>query len=140
MRRFARLALIGWSLAGPVAPGRAEAAPPALVCGDPPLEPAVQDGRSTPPWGKPDRPLPRLVPQPFKTFTEPSVLENPARAKVPAAFILTVDRGRRPEDDPFFPAAERAKARGWPVTVREGSHCVMQTRPEETATLIAGLR
>lgn len=103
---------------------------------DPPIEPSVKAGLYPPAWVKPDRPPPRLVPQPFKTFTEPLVLRNPALAKIPASYILTVDKGRKPEDDTFFRSAERAKARGWPVTIMEADHYPMLLQPEATADLL----
>src|SRR5688572_13226061 len=45
-----------------------------------------------PPWVKPDQPPPRDVPQSLKTFTDPIVLKNEAARKLPATYILTVEK------------------------------------------------
>jgi pimeloyl-ACP methyl ester carboxylesterase len=85
---------------------------------------------------KPAEPPPRFVLQPLKTFTEPISLKNPAAAKVPGAFILTVPKGQRPENDTFYDSSERARARGWPVHIMEATHFPMLLQPEATAELI----
>jgi pimeloyl-ACP methyl ester carboxylesterase len=104
------------------------------------LEGMTKEGFIIPFWVKPDRPFPKDVPHPLKTFTETLSLKNPAAAKVPATYILTVDPGAKPEDDMFFPSAERAKARGWPVIIMEADHVPNWRKPEETAQLLLGLK
>ncbi|MDI1249605.1 MAG: alpha/beta fold hydrolase [Lacunisphaera sp.] len=108
--------------------------------GAPEIEKMAKDGFVIPGWVKPDKPFPKDVPHPLKTFTDPIVLKNPAAAKIPATYILTVDKGKQPEDDDFFAAAERARARGWPVIIMEGDHVVNWRQPEATAELLNGLR
>lgn len=106
-----------------------------------PIEPATRDGFIAPWWVKPGRLPPVDVPQPLKTFTEPIVLKNQsAAAKIPATYILTVDPGKKPEDDDFFPFAERARARGWKVIIMEADHVPQWRKPEATAEILAGLR
>jgi pimeloyl-ACP methyl ester carboxylesterase len=104
------------------------------------IEKMAKDGFIIPGWVKPDKPFPKDVPHPLKTFTDPIVLKNPAAAKIPATYILTVEKGKKPEDDDFFFAAERARARGWPVIIMEGDHVVNWRQPEATAELLNGLR
>lgn len=104
------------------------------------IEKMTRDGFVIPTWVKPDKPFPKDVPHPLKTFTDPIVLKNPAAAKIPATYILTVDKGKRPDDDDFFAASERARARGWPVIIMEGDHVVNWRQPEATAELLNGLR
>jgi len=89
---------------------------------------------------KPDAPPPRYAPQPLKTFTEPIALKNPAAAMVPGTFILTVAKGHRAEDDTFYYSSERARERGWPVLIMEGSHFPMLLQPEALADLLLGIR
>jgi len=101
------------------------------------IESMTQDGMIVPSWVKPGKPFPKDVPHPLKTFTDPIVLKNPAAAKVPATYILTVDKGKKPEDDDFYPSAERARARGWPVLIMEANHVPMWYLPEETAALLS---
>jgi len=102
----------------------------------PQLDAMTKDGFLIPSWFKPAVSFPRNVPQPRKTFTERIVLRNPALAKIPASYILTVEKGGKPEDDTFFGSKERAETRGWPVHIMEANHFPMLTQPEATADLI----
>ncbi len=103
------------------------------------IEQMTKDGMIIPSWVKPDKGLPKDVPHPLKTFTDPIVLKNPAAAKVPATYILTVDKGKKPEDDDFYAFYERARARGWPVLIMEANHVPMWYLPEETAQLLESI-
>lgn len=105
------------------------------------IEKMARDGFIIPGWVKPDKPFPKDVPHPLKTFTDPIVLKNQAAAaKIPATYILTVEKGTRPEDDDFYAASERARARGWPIIIMEGDHVPNWHQPEALAELLAGLR
>ena len=95
-----------------------------------------KDGFIIPNWVKPGKQPPLDVPHPMKTFTDPIVLKNPAAAKVPGTYILTVEKGKKPEDDDFYASSERAKARGWPVLIMEADHVPMWRQPEATAALL----
>ena len=101
------------------------------------IEAMTKDGMIVPSWVKPDKPFPKDVPHPLKTFTDAIVLKNPAAAKVPATYILTVEPGKKPEDDDFFAFAERARVRGWPVLIMEANHVPMWYLPEATAELLS---
>lgn len=104
-----------------------------------PVEQMVKDGFIIPTWVKPGKPFPIDVPHPLKTFTDPIGLKNPAAAKIPGTYILTVEKGKRPEDDDFFAFAERARARGWPVLIMEADHVPNWRQPEATAALLLGI-
>ncbi len=105
------------------------------------IEKMSKDGFIVPNWVKPGKPFPLDVPHPLKTFTDSIVLKNQAAAaKIPATYILTVEKGKRPEDDDFYAASERAKARGWLVLLMEGDHNPHWRQPEALAGLLAGLR
>jgi len=83
------------------------------------------------------KPVPHIVPQSEKTFTEPIKLEHQDEARrVPTTYILTVDKGKTPDQDMFFRYYERAKARGWKTEIMEGPHVVHITQPVETAHLL----
>lgn len=84
------------------------------------ITPMIRDGFIVPPWLKADQPYPRDVPQSLKTFTEPIVLKNEAAKKLPATYILTMEKGAKTDD--FSPHADRAKARGWTVLQLEADH------------------
>ncbi len=75
-----------------------------------------------PAWVKPDQPPPHDVPQPLKTFTEAIVLKNQAAFKLPATYILTVEKGKEAKDDDFYSQSVRAKERGWPVLQLTADH------------------
>ena len=66
--------------------------------------------------------------QPILTFTEPIELDNPEAARLPAAFILTVERGKEADDFDVF--ADRARDRGWQVVEMEGGHNPQWFQPE----------
>ncbi|MDP3072882.1 MAG: alpha/beta hydrolase family protein [Opitutaceae bacterium] len=100
----------------------------------------LKDGFLIRPEVKPGSPVPHLVPHPFKTFTETIALKNPAAAKVPGTVILTVAKGRRPEDDTFWFSTVRARERGWPVHIMEATHFPMLLQPEATAALLMNTR
>jgi pimeloyl-ACP methyl ester carboxylesterase len=81
-----------------------------------------------PNWVEEGEKPPVDVPQPILTFTEPIVLGNPEAAKLPAAFLLTVEAGK--ETDTFDVFSDRARDRGWEVVEMEGSHNPHWFQPE----------
>jgi pimeloyl-ACP methyl ester carboxylesterase len=77
---------------------------------------------------------PYNVPQPAKTLSQPVSLQHQDQvAKIPTVYILTVDRGARPESDTFYKFYQRAQARGWFAEIMEGPHTVNVSAPTETA-------
>lgn len=92
-----------------------------------------------PPWVKPDQPPPHDVPQALKTFTDPIVLKNEAARKLPATYILTVEKGKEPKDDDFFSQSQRAKERGWSMLQLTSDHNPQWSAPEALATMLAGI-
>lgn len=102
------------------------------------VKPMIKDGFLVPFWLKPGQPPPGDVPQPLKTFTEPVSWKNPAAKRLPATYILTVDKGA--QDDDFTPFAERAKERGWTVLTMEGDHNVQWSAPAALVQLLGGAR
>ncbi len=98
----------------------------------------TRDGFLIPFWVRPDKPHPFDVPHPLKTFTDPVELKNPAAQKIPALYILTVEPGKQPEEDEFWPFAERARARGWPVVEMAGDHNPQWRQPAATVEVLAG--
>lgn len=101
------------------------------------LDRPIRDGFVIPDWLKGTEPLPHDVPHPLKTFNEHIALKNQEVARrLPTTYILTVDPGKQPEDDAFFPFYERAKARGWTTQIMEGDHNVQTTRPQELVKLL----
>jgi hypothetical protein len=68
------------------------------------------------------------VPQPLKTFTETLTLTSEAARRIPATYILTIEKGAK--DDDFSPYAERARGRGFAVETLESDHNPQWSAPE----------
>ena len=97
----------------------------------------VKNGFVIPTWVTNNTPLPHDVPQSDKTFSEPITLTNQAVAqKLPTTYILTVDKGKSPEQDDFYRFYERARARGWTTCIMEGDHNVQRSHPNELVRLL----
>jgi pimeloyl-ACP methyl ester carboxylesterase len=96
----------------------------------------LKGGFIVPFWVRPDQPLPKDVPQPLKTFTEPIVLKNQSARLIPATYILTVDPGRKAEEDDFAPQAKRARERGWLVYELPADHNPQWSAPEALVELL----
>ena len=93
-----------------------------------------------PPWLKPDQPPPHDVPQALKTFTDPIVLKNDAARKIPATYILTVEKGKEAKDDDFFSQSQRAKERGWTMLQLTSDHNPQWSAPEALVEMLAGIK
>jgi pimeloyl-ACP methyl ester carboxylesterase len=93
-----------------------------------------------PPWVKPDQPPPHDVPQSLKTFTDAIVLKNDAARKLPATYILPVEKGKEPKDDDFFVQSQRAKERGWTMLQLTSDHNPQWSAPDALVELLAGTR
>ncbi|MBC8053709.1 MAG: alpha/beta fold hydrolase [Sphingobacteriaceae bacterium] len=95
-----------------------------------------KNGFMIPEWVKPGQQPPTDVPHSVKTFTERIVLENPEAKQLAATYILTVDSGKRAEDDPFESSAERARKRNWPVLQLEADHNPQWSTPEALVEML----
>ena len=89
---------------------------------------------TVPVWVQDTTVIPRDVPMSFKTLTDTLRLVNPARAKVPATYILTFEPQVNP--DPFQRFADRAAARGWPVQRMQADHIPERTNPTGLVALL----
>lgn len=95
-----------------------------------------KDGMIVPPWVKPDQPFPKDVPHSVKTFSEAISLKNPKSKNLPAVYILTVDEGKKAQEDTFAPFAERAKKRNWKYIEMIADHNPQWSKPNELAELL----
>lgn len=91
-------------------------------------------------WVKPDQSLPKDLPQSLKTFTEPIALKNEAGRKLPATYILTVEKGKEARDDDFFSQSERAMKRGWSILQLTADHNAQWSAPEALVQMLASIR
>jgi pimeloyl-ACP methyl ester carboxylesterase len=95
-----------------------------------------QNGFLVPPWVDASQEPPKDVPHPLKTLTEPVSLKNPKAKNLPAVYILTVDPGKKPEEDGFFAQAQRAKQRGWKILEMDADHNPQRTKVKELVELL----
>jgi pimeloyl-ACP methyl ester carboxylesterase len=98
----------------------------------------TRDGFIVPPWVRPDQPVPKDVPQPLATFTEPIALKSEAARRIPAAYILTIEAGKQQDD--FSPYAERASARGFTVLELQADHNPQWSAVEPLVAMLHELR
>jgi len=97
----------------------------------------ITNGFVIPTWMTNSPPPPHDVPHPAKTFSQPISLTNQAvAAKLPTTYILTVEKGKAPESDEFYPFYQRAQARGWTTIIMEGDHNVQRSHPVELVRLL----
>lgn len=93
-----------------------------------------------PVWVKPEQAPPKDVPQSLKTFTDAIVLKNEVARKLPATYILTVEKGKEAKDDDFFPQSVRAKEKGWSMLQLTSDHNPQWSAPEALAEMLTSLR
>ena len=98
------------------------------------IQSVTRDGFMVPVWVQDTTVVPRDVPQSLRTFTDTLKLVNPARRKVPAAYILTYEPNVTP--DPFQPFADRAAQRGWTVYKMVSDHLPERTHRAELVALL----
>ena len=93
-----------------------------------------------PAWIGAGQKRPTDVPHPLKTFTDPLVLKNSQRTKIPATYILTVSKGTDPAKDDFATQGARARSKGWPVLQLEADHNPQWSAPEALVALLEKIR
>jgi len=104
------------------------------------LKRMTQGDYIVPVWVKPNQPPPHDVPQALKTFTDTITLKNEAAKKLPATYILTVEKGKEAKDDDFFRQSQRAKERGWTMLQLTSDHNPQWSAPEALVEMLAGIR
>ena len=103
----------------------------------PGYKPAYQEinGMIVPSWLKAGAKIPHDHPQPAKTFKDTLHLHNKLATKIPAAYIHTVERDQKAEEDNFSFYAERARKRKWKVVEMEADHNPQWSKPNELVRL-----
>ena len=94
------------------------------------------DGFVIPRWVNDSDPLPKDVPQSLRTFTTPVSYAHPLAMALPATYILTVDQGKRAEEDDFAFFAQRARQRGWEVVTMTADHNPQWSAVSELAEML----
>jgi len=81
--------------------------------------------------------IPRDVPMPPKTLSQPIVLKNQdAVKKIPTSYTAFIAPGRTLEQAQFYRFYQRAQARGWDLYTLESDHNAHRTHPKEEFALI----
>lgn len=82
--------------------------------------------------------VPRDVPHPIETMLQPISLNNEDRKSIPSTYILTYDKGKRPQDDDFYKFYQRAKGYNWKTIQMIADHNPqIHSLDELVATLLA---
>jgi len=102
------------------------------------IEPStkIENGLLYPDWLPKGQDPPKGVPHPVLTFIDDIRLNNPKRLEISSTYILTVEKGKSPEDDGFFTHAERATKKGWPVLQLEADHTPDRSAPLELIKML----
>lgn len=95
---------------------------------------SARDGFIPASWEPAERPVPKDVPQPLKTFTDTLHLDPARIARVSGTYILTVETGKEP--DPFQRFADRASARQWKVHRLVADHVPERSAPAALVELL----
>jgi hypothetical protein len=66
------------------------------------------------------------------------VLKNPRLKDVPGVYILTVDPGKKANEDTFFIFAERARQRQWKYIEMIADHNPQWSKPGDLVSLLEG--
>ena len=98
----------------------------------------VRDGLIIFPWLDETRPIPRDVPQPLKTYTEPVSYRNPAAKLIPVTYIWYNHPDFTPEEKA---SAEKTgerlrKERGWTIRALDSDHNAQRSHPTELKALL----
>jgi len=96
----------------------------------------VRDGIIYFSWLDADAPLPRDVPQPLKTFTQPVSFNNPPALKIPATLIAFVPPGTTAEERSADPSWQHAAARHWTIRTLDSDHNAQRSHPAELVALL----
>lgn len=78
------------------------------------------------------------VPHPVGTFRQEISLGNPAADKIPATYVLTIEKGA--SQDQFSVYARRAKERGWNYVEWNTGHNPQRTMPNEYVAMLMGIK
>ena len=90
----------------------------------------IKNHSIVPPWVDPNKPYPKDVPQPLNTWTSKIILDNPERLKIDATYLLTIDEGRKKENDAFYKHYLRAKQLGWELKEIISDHNPQWSKPD----------
>ena len=94
------------------------------------------NGFVVPSWVQAGKLPPKDVPHPVKTWTDTLILRSAFRQKIPTTYIVTVEKGKKPENDDFASQAERARKKEWPVLQLEADHNPQWSAPDALVEIL----
>ena len=104
------------------------------------LKQMTKNGFVVPSWVPAGKLPPKDVPHSLKTLSDTIVLKNPLHGKIITEYILTVAKGVDPKKDDFASQAERARIKGWPISILEADHNPQWSAPEAFVDLLEKIR
>jgi pimeloyl-ACP methyl ester carboxylesterase len=96
----------------------------------------IVNGFAIPAWVPKGKMPPKDVPHAAKTFSDKIVLKNDLRLNIPTTYILTVEKGKKEEDDDFTSQAVKAKQKGWPILQLASDHNPQWSAPEALVDML----
>ena len=97
----------------------------------------VKDSVLVPNWVPKDKAPPIDVPHPIKSFTDIISIKNKDAHKIAGVYILTVDAGKKAEDDDFYTFSLRAKERKFRYFQMDNTtHIPERDNPAQLANII----
>jgi hypothetical protein len=66
-------------------------------------------------------------------------LKNDAAGKIPATYILTVEKEKEAKADDFFAQSQRAKERGWTILQLTADHNPQWSAPEALVEMLTSV-
>lgn len=96
----------------------------------------VVDGQVYFPWLKLEESLPRDVPQPLKTITEPVSFSNPSAQKIDVSYVAFLPEGVTEQQRSQDSSWQRALKRGYTIRTFSGDHVIYREKPSEMAELL----
>ncbi len=96
----------------------------------------VVDGLVHFPWLENTDTLPRDVPHPANTLTEPVSFDDPDAIKINASYVAFVPENMSQEQRMSDPSWQRAESRGWTIRTFAGDHVVYRIKPKEFVNML----
>ena len=96
----------------------------------------VKDGVVHFPWLDPNAEIPRDVPHPYKTLTEPVSYENPKALALNVTYVAFVPEGMTNKQRSEDPSWARAESRGWTMRTFAGDHTVYRVKAKEFVDML----
>jgi pimeloyl-ACP methyl ester carboxylesterase len=98
----------------------------------------IIDGLVYFPWldADADADVPKDVPHPYKTLTEPVSFNNPQAQKINTSYVAFVPEGMSKTERAKDPSWARAEKRGWTMRTFAGDHTVYRVKPVEFVEML----